>query len=245
MKGKKQKSQVVKKSAATIGNNEESRDLPVIIVGIGASAGGLKSLERFFAAMPAGRGIAFVLIRHLAPAQENLMVKVFTDRTPFAAVEATDGMPVLPDRIHIIPPDKFLNIKGNILTLQAPVLCNGLRMPIDHFFCSLAADQYSRSIGIVLSGAGADGTLGLSEIKAAGGKTFAEDPGGAEYPGMPQSAIDAGVVDETLPAAEMAKALMAHLERIVAKNAGEISGSAGHDANLRAILDILRCKNRP
>ena len=139
---------------AATDNRTGRGDCPVIVVGIGASAGGLKSLKELFAKMPSGHGVAFVVIQHLDPSQENLTVKLLADQTALAVVEATDGMPVLPDRIHVMPPDKFLNITECRLTLQEPVYCNGLRMPIDHFFCSLAADQRRRGCGIVLSGSG-------------------------------------------------------------------------------------------
>jgi two-component system CheB/CheR fusion protein len=141
-----------------------------------------------------------------------------------------------------VPPDKFLSINGSRLTLQEPVLCNGLRMPIDHFFCSLATDQRSRGCGIVLSGAGSDGTLGLSEIKAADGRTFVEDPETAEFRDMPQSAIDAGVVDAVLPADAMAEEIVALADRVTAETRSDPAESPEFDANLRAILEILRLK---
>ena len=136
-------------------------------------------------------------------------------------------MPVLADRIHVMPADKFLNIAESRLTLQEPVQCNGLRMPIDHFFCSLATDQRRRGCGIVLSGTGSDGTLGLSEIKAAGGRTLVEDPGSAEFPNMPQSAIDAGVVDAVLPVEAMAEAIVALAKQVAAGHAERRGGVAG------------------
>ena len=165
----RQRRHAAKKEAAVRGDRRVGRDCPVIVVGIGAPAGRVKSLKQLFAKMPPGHGVAFVLIQHLEPPHENLTVKLVKEQTGLAVVEATDGMPVLADRIHVIPPDKFLNITGSRLTLQEPVHCNGLRMPIDHFFCSLALDQRRRGCGILLSGTGSDGNLGLSEIKAAGG----------------------------------------------------------------------------
>ena len=159
----------VKKNAAVMGDRTGKSDCPVIVVGIGGSAGGLKSLKQLFENFPSGHGVAFVVIQHGEPARENLTVKLLKDQTALAVVEATDGMPVLADRIHLIPPDKFLNITGSRLTLQEPVQCNGLRMPIDHFFCSLAADQRRRGCGIVLSGTGSDGTLGTVGDQGRGG----------------------------------------------------------------------------
>ena len=238
----RQKRPAAKKSAAVMGDRTGKGDCPAIVVGIGGSAGGVKSLKQLFPKIPAGHGAAFVVIQHLEPGQENLTVKLLQNQTALAVVEATNGMPVLADRIHLLPPDRFLNIAGSRLTLQEPVPCNGLLMPIDHFFCSLAADQRGRGCGILLSGTGGDGILGLSEIKAAGGRTFAEDPGSADFSGMPQSAIDAGVVDAVLPVEAMAEAVVALAEQVKARTRNEPSESPEFDAHLRAILDILRAK---
>jgi two-component system CheB/CheR fusion protein len=238
----RQRRRAAKKEAAVRGDRRVGSDCPVIVVGIGAPAGRVKSLKQLFAKMPPGHGVAFVLIQHLEPSRRNLTVKLVKEQMALAVVEATDGMPVLADRIHVIPPDKFLNITGSRLTLQKAVYCDGLRMPIDHFFCSLAFDQRRRGCGILLSGTGSDGNLGLSEIKAAGGRTFVEDPGSAELPGMRQSAIDAAMVDAVLPVEAMAKAIEALAEQMRAETQSEPAESPEFDANLGAILEILRAK---
>jgi two-component system, chemotaxis family, CheB/CheR fusion protein len=242
MNKKSRKRPAAKKGAASIDSRKDGNDSPAIVVGVGASAGGTKSLKRFFAKMPTGHGVAFVLIRHIRREQKNLSIKLLKNQTALAVVEAKDGMTVLADRIHVIPPDKFLSISGGQLTLQEPVLCNGLRMPIDHFFCSLALDRRHRSIGVLLSGKGSDGSLGLSEIKAAGGRTLVEDPAAAAYPGMSQSAIDAGVAGEVMPAETLAEAVTELAGRLMAET---YRGAARHpemDADLRAVLDILRAR---
>ncbi len=241
MNKKIKKRPAAKKVAASIESSAAASDAPAIVVGVGAAAGGMKSLQRFFAKMPAGHGLAFVLIRHMRHGQKGLSVKSLKNQTALAVVEATDGMPVLTDRIHVIPPDKFLNISGGKLTLQEPVLCNGLRMPIDHFFCSLAVDQRRRSIGVLLSGRGSDGTLGLSEIRAAGGRTLVEDPAAAAYPGMPKSAIDAGVADRVMPASAMAEAVIEIAGQLMTESRG-LAEQPGTDPDLRVVLDILRAK---
>jgi two-component system, chemotaxis family, CheB/CheR fusion protein len=231
-----------KDHARAIAEPTGETDCPVIVAGIGFSTGGVKSLKQFFAQMPAGHGVAFVLIRCADPSHEDLTAGTLRNQTAFEVVEATDGIPVMADRIYVIPPDKFLNINGCRITLQEPILCNGLLMPIDHFFCSLATDQRSRGCGIVLSGPGSDGTLGLSEIKAAGGRTLVEDPGSAEFPEMPRNAIEAGVVDAILPAETMAKAIIAMAEEVSARTCNAPKESPEFDANLRAVLEILRQK---
>ena len=136
---------------------------PAVVVGIGAGAGALKSLKAILGGLPSGRGVAVALIHHPELTKKNLL-KLLKGQTALEVVEAADGMAVLADRIHVIPPDKFLNIAQDRLTFTAPVHCDGLLMPIDHFFCSLADDRRNRCCGILLSGGGGDGTLGLSEI---------------------------------------------------------------------------------
>jgi two-component system CheB/CheR fusion protein len=238
----RQRGHAPKDDRAAIGDRTNGSECPVIVVGIGASAGGLKSLTQLFAKVPLGHRVAFVLIQHLDPSRKSRTVELLRDRTALAVVEATEGMPVLADRIHVMPPGKFLNITGARLSLPEPVYCDGLRLPIDHFFCALAVDQRQRACGIVLSGTGSDGTVGLSEIKAAGGRTLVEDPGSAEYPDMPQSAIDAGAVDAVLPAEGMAEAIVARAKQVAEATRNEPSESPEFDADLRAVLDILRAK---
>jgi PAS domain S-box-containing protein len=230
------------KDAAAHRERAAGGDCPVIVVGIGASAGALNSLKQLFAKMPAGRRIALVLVQHPEPSHENLTVEQLRNLTDLEAVDATDGMPVLADRIHVMPPDKFLSINGAILNLQEPVECNGLLMPIDHFFCALAVDQRGRGCGIILSGIGSDGTLGLSEIRATGGRTLVEAPGSAEFPEMPQRAIDAGVADAVLRADAMAEAIVALAEQVKADTRNAPAESPEFDADLRAIVEILRLK---
>ncbi|HEX7599650.1 MAG TPA: CheR family methyltransferase, partial [Polyangia bacterium] len=151
-------------------------------------------------------------------------------------------MPVLADRIHVMPSDRFLNITGGRLTLHKPVQCDGMWMPIDHFLCTLAHDFLRRSCGIVLSGAGSDGTLGLSEIKAFGGRAFVEKPGSAVLPEMPQSAIDAGVADVVLAAGAMAEAIEAAAVQAREEVRRTLANSQETKADLQDILNILRAK---
>ncbi len=238
----KDKGRRAKEAPASAGGQMVAGNCPVIVAGIGTSESGLSSLKQLFAKIAAGHGVAFVLIQHLASARENQTIGLLKDQTAFAVVEASDGMELLPDRIHVVPPDKFLNISGSRLTLQAPVLCDGLRMPIDHFFCSLASDQGRRGCGVLLSGASGDGILGLSEIRAAGGRAFVEDPERAECPEMVQNAIDAGVVDAVLSPDGLAEAIVALAEQVMGETRNEPAESPAFDADLRAVLDILRTR---
>ena len=152
------------------------------MAGIGASAGGLDAFKKFFAAMPADSGIAFVLIPHLDPKHESLMVELLARHTTMPVVEAADGMAVEANHVYIIPPNKYMTISGGMLRLTGPVERGGPQTSIDLFLRSLADDQQEKAICIILSGTGSHGTLGLKAVKAAGGMAMVQDPATADYP---------------------------------------------------------------
>ena len=181
------------------------------IVGIGASAGGLDAFKKFFSAMPADSDAAFVLIQHLDPTRESLTADLVGAYTRMRVVQVEDGMPVEANRVYVIPPNAYLSIRECTLRLSVPTAPRSLRMAIDFFLRSLAADQHEKAIGIILSGTGTDGTLGLKEIKAAGGMTMVQDPQTVQHDGMPRSAIAGGSADYILPAEQMADALLAYV----------------------------------
>jgi PAS domain S-box-containing protein len=183
------------------------------IVGIGASAGGLDAFKKFFGAMPADCDMAFVLIQHLDPTRDSLTADLVGTYTGMRVVQAEDGMRVAAGRVYVIPPNKYLSIRERTLRLSAPTEARSLRMAIDVFLRSLAEDQHERAIGIILSGTGTDGTLGLKEIKAAGGMTMAQDPATAQHDGMPRSAIASGGADYVLPVEQLADAVVTYVQR--------------------------------
>ncbi len=189
----------------------EPDDFPV--VGIGASAGGLDACRKLVDALPAGNGMAFILVQHLDPTHESLMVDLLTGHAAMTVRQAADGMPVERDHLYVIPPGTYLAIRGGILHLSQPLARHGARLPFDFLLHSLAKDRGDRAMGVVLSGTGADGSLGIRAIKEKGGFVVAQDPGEAGYNGMPLSAIATGAVDLVLPAAEIAAALVAHGRR--------------------------------
>ena len=139
------------------------------IVGMGASAGGLEAFEKFFTNMPADSGMAFVLVTHLDPGHTSMMTELVGRFTPMPVAEITDDMPVAANRVYVIPPNRHLAIEQGILKLSPLPDHRGLRLPIDIFFRSLAADQGERAVAIILSGSGSDGALGLQAIHSAGG----------------------------------------------------------------------------
>jgi len=178
------------------------------IVGIGASAGGLEAFEQFFSALPADSGLAYVLVSHLDPSHVSLLTEILQRSTALPVIEAQDQMAVEPDHVYVIPPNREMAIFHGLLQLSLPETPRGQRLPIDAFFASLGEDQGRRAVGIVLSGTGRDGTLGLRDILQHGGLTLVQEPATAKYDGMPASAIDAGYACRVLPATDMAAALL-------------------------------------
>lgn len=180
------------------------------IVGIGASAGGLKAFEQFFQNMPQNSGIAFVLIQHLAPHHESELAELLQNHTRMKVMQVTNNVKVEPNHVYVIPPGKSLSIKERTLFLSEPIEKRGHRAPIDFFFRSLAEDQGENAICVVLSGTGTDGTLGLKAVKERAGITMAQSTTDAEYDGMPKSAIRTGLVDLVGTAGELAQKLISY-----------------------------------
>ncbi len=178
------------------------------IVGLGASAGGLEAFEQFFCHIPPDTGMAFVLVSHLDPSHASILTEILQRITTMPVTEAQDQMQVMPNRVYVIPPNRDMTIFHGALQLSIPSVPHGQRMPIDAFLRSLAEDQAEKSIGIILSGTGTDGTLGLRAILGAGGVTLAQEPTTAKFDGMPVSAIQAGYVTHILPAEKMPEVLI-------------------------------------
>jgi two-component system, chemotaxis family, CheB/CheR fusion protein len=177
------------------------------IVGIGASAGGLEACTQVLAHLPAGIGLALVLVQHLDPTHASLLPELLARVTPLPVQHVQDGTAVQPSHLYVVPPNVTMTIAGGALRLAPRLEVHGPHMPIDHFFRSLAADQGSRAIGIILSGTGSDGALGLQEIKERGGISFVQDEQTAKFAGMPHSAILHATVDFILPPEGIAQEL--------------------------------------
>ena len=181
---------------------------PFPIVAIGASAGGLEAFRQFLGVLPVDSGMAFLLVQHLAPQHESRLIELLARATKLPVSEAAQGMRVEPDHVYLIPPNSDMAVSQGVLQVTTRGDGRGPHLPIDFLFRSLAEEQQSRAIGVVLSGTGSDGTLGLAEIKAVGGLTFAQDDQSAIHPGMPSSARVSGCVDFVLPPDEIAKRLV-------------------------------------
>jgi two-component system, chemotaxis family, CheB/CheR fusion protein len=173
------------------------------IVGVGASAGGLEAFTQMLGALPVDTGMAFVLVQHLAPTRASLLAEILSRATAMPVTEVHDEPRVEPNRVYVIPPDRDMVISQGVLQLLPRKEARGQHRPIDFFLRSLAEDQKHRAIGVILSGTATDGTLGLEEIKAEGGITFAQDDT-AQQSSMPRSAVASGCVDFVLPPGEIA-----------------------------------------
>lgn len=182
---------------------KSSADKTFPIAGIGASAGGLEALQQFFNAMPADTELAFIVVVHLDPSHVSLLPELLQKQTSIKVVQITNGMLVEPNRIYVIPPNKSLSVFNRKLQLTDLEFPRASHLPIDLFLRSLAQDQGDKAIGIILSGTGSDGSLGLIEIKAANGLVMVQDEASAQYNGMPKNAINTGVADYILSPGEM------------------------------------------
>ncbi|MFL1466837.1 chemotaxis protein CheB [Marinobacter sp. HN1S83] len=184
------------------------------IVGIGASAGGLASLEDFFRNTPCDTGMAFLVVQHLDPTQKAMLPELLQRYTEMPVYEVEQNMPVRADSVYVIPPNRELRVVDDTLKLDQPAQPRGLRLPINVLFSSLASAQSERAIAVVLSGMGSDGTLGLQAIKATGGLSVVQSPDSAQFDAMPKSAIAAGCADIVAPADELPERILAYVRRV-------------------------------
>ena len=180
---------------------------PFPVVGVGASAGGLEALSQLLGGLPPRPGLAVVVVQHLDPHHESRLVSLLQSHTSVKVADAMHGVKVAPDHVYVIQPNTNVALADGVLSVTPRSENRHPQYPIDHFLRSLAAVQGPYAIGVILSGTGSDGTLGIGEIKAAGGVTFAQDGRSAQYPGMPQSAVASGAVDLVLPPREIAARL--------------------------------------
>ena len=180
----------------------------LLIAAIGASAGGIEAFTELMTNLPADSGMAFVLVQHLDPKHHSLLTELLSKKTAMRVTEVTDGMKVERNHVYVIPPNATMSISNHSLQLRPREESRGLHMPIDHFMRALAEEHGNRAIGVILSGTGTDGTLGMAEIQAQGGVTFAQDGGSAKHDAMPRSAVAAGRVDYVLAPKGIARELV-------------------------------------
>jgi len=217
-------------------NKSSKEDFPV--VGIGASAGGLAAFEAFFSTMPdnPGAGMAFILVHiHLDPNHKSILTDLIRRYTKMSVYEVDNGMAVNPNCVYVIPPNCDMIYKGRALHLLEPAEPRGHNMPIDSFFRSLAEEKKEQAIGIVLSGTGSDGTLGMRAIKAEGGMAMAQTLESSEYDSMPQSVISPGLADYILPSEEMPAQLISYVTQAF----GKTTHPAGAEDSMKKIFSLV------
>ncbi|MGH9575129.1 MAG: chemotaxis protein CheB [Candidatus Acidiferrales bacterium] len=215
----------------------------LLIAAVGASAGGVEAFTELMRALPTDTGIAFVLIQHLDPKHHSILTDLISRETKMGVNEVTDGMRLQQNCVYVIPPNTTMTLSDHTLALSPRTQTPGTHMSIDHFMRSLAQEQGPRAIGIVLSGFGSDGTLGLAEIRAQGGVTFAQDESTAKYDGMPRSAIAGGHVDYVLRPKEIARELVriaAHPYLRSKSAPSEMEPASRENPGLSAIFQLVR-----
>ncbi|KSV64751.1 hypothetical protein N183_34645 [Sinorhizobium sp. Sb3] len=214
------------------------------MVGIGASAGGIEALSSLFDAMPVDSGCAFVVVLHLDPKRESEMARILGTHTKMPVVQVEGAVELAPDRVYVIAPDTDLKLDPEGLKVSPPAEPRGQRHPVDLLFASIAAERHERSVAIVLSGTGSDGTEGLKEIRAEGGMSLVQAPETAKFDGMPRSAIAAGVADHVLAVEAMPAILAAYLNHgYVSDRVGVDPGHVAGEAAIEQILDVVRARN--
>ncbi len=239
--------------STTITSNDKTDHFPII--GIGASAGGLEALELLFQHFPSDSGMAFVVVSHLSPNQDSALAEILQRVTTMKVAEAEDQTTVAANCVYVIPPNKSLTIFHRVLQLNVPEQPQGQRMLIDTFLRSLAEDQGEAAIGIILSGTGSDGALGLRAILGAGGMSLVQEPGTAKFDGMPLSAIQSGYASHVLTVDKMPEFLLhqyripvSHQEKTISfsdinginRILMQLRSSTGHDFSLYKKSTIQR-----
>jgi two-component system CheB/CheR fusion protein len=229
----------------TLSSNSSEKDpVPTRIVGLGASAGGLEPLEQFLANVPVQSGLAYIVVQHLDPTHKAMLAELLQRATSMPVREVTASLRVEPNAVYVIPPNTELTVKGGLLRLAEPSEPRGMRLPIDVLFCSLAGDQGARAIGVVLSGMGSDGTLGLQAIKSQGGLTLAQEPRSAQFDSMPNSAIAAGAADVVGLASDLPERILLVIGAQPGATAPAHGAEDATSGALDSILDLLRAHSK-
>jgi two-component system CheB/CheR fusion protein len=226
--------------ADTAGRRPLGRLFP--IAGIGASAGGLEALEVFLRRLPEKTGIAFVIVQHLDPSHKGMMPELLQRVTPMKVLQVRDRMRVKPDTVYVIPPNKDISILHGVLHLLEPAAPRGLRLPVDFFFRSLAEDRREQSIGLIFSGMGSDGTLGIRSIKEKGGLVAVQDPATAKFASMPRHALDTGLVDLAASVEELPRRIVDFIRSFPRNLAGSPALEAAAQNMMEKIVILLREK---
>ena len=231
-----------KKLKPTVSAKEKTSDSVISrfpIVCIGASAGGLEAFEQFLSNVPENSGMAYIVIQHLDPNQKGMLPELLQRVSIMKVVQAKDLMVVKPNCVYVIPPNKTMSILKGVLHLFDPIEARGLRLPIDFFLRSLAEDQHEQGVGVILSGMGSDGSIGLRAIKEKNGLVLVQEPTTAKYDSMPRNAINTVQTDIVAPANELPEKLLAHLKHIPAIKS-TLAQVTQNKTSLEKIIILLR-----
>lgn len=210
------------------------------IVGMGASAGGLEALDEFFQKTPPDSGMAFVVVQHLDPTHEDMLAELLQRNTTMPVHRIHDGMTLEPDHVYVIPPNRDLSVLHGVLYLLEQPTGRGPRLPIDFFFRSLAEDMRERSVGVILSGMGSDGTLGVRAIGENGGAVFVQDPASAKFDSMVRSAIQEGLADVVAPVGELPARIIEYVRQAGGPQASARNAAVEDSSGLEKALILLR-----
>ena len=216
---------------------------PLSYIGIGASAGGLEAIESFFKNMKPDSGMAFVVIQHLSPDYKSLMVELLSKKTNMDVIRAVDGMTVEKNKVYLIPPKMNMTIYHGKLLLNEQIT-RGINLPIDIFLRSLAEDQAEKSVAIILSGTGSDGTRGVRAIKEHGGMVMVQDEESARFDGMPRAAVSTGLADFILSPEEMPDQLLAYSRHPYVTKGTIDKTVSSNEGGLAHIYSMLREKTK-
>src|SRR6185436_10951638 len=194
-------------------NHEELSKKPdhnFLVVGLGASAGGIQALKQFFSKVPADSDIAYVVILHMSPEHESKLAEILQATTSIPVTQVCEQVKVVPNHVYVIPPNQNLAMTDGHLTLTTMIGVEERRSPVDLFFRTLAETNDARSVAVILSGTGANGSMGLKKIKECGGVAFVQDLEEAQYSDMPRNAVATGLVDYILPVEEIPAKILSY-----------------------------------
>ena len=236
-----------KNNGGSNGSDGVSHNHDFLVVGIGASAGGVKALKDLFGSMPSDTGMAFVVILHLSQQHESNLSEIIQRETAMPVRQVTETLKIEPNNVYVIPPAKHLIVSDGVIEPKEPIREKGVRVPIDRFFRTLADAYGTKAVSIVLSGTGTDGTLGMKHIKGRDGFAIVQDPLDAEYDGMPRSAIETRIVDVILPVSEMPEKLLSVRDsterlRLTDGHETELGNEIRNLELLRDVLTLLRVR---
>jgi two-component system CheB/CheR fusion protein len=226
-------------AVAAVPNEDLPPEVPFLLVGVGGSAGSLEAFKEVLGHLPPGPGLSFLFVQHLAAGTKSLVPELLGKVTSMTVRDAADGERLGPNHVYLIPPDSEMAVKAGALMLTPRSTRPGPHMPIDHMLRSLADHQRGRAVGVILSGGGTDGTLGLRAVKSECGITFAQDERTARHDSMPRSAVADGWVDYVLPPAQIAEQLL-RIARHPYAAGPEPRGADGVEVVLERILGVLR-----